>query len=87
MLGLALKVLGWFLSWAFPAKDERDTERAAGENLGQQEAENTNARAGIQEVQKAVDARDADRAALQSDPDRLRDQSAPGARPYVAKPD
>jgi hypothetical protein len=58
-----------------------------GEKLGDQETQNTNAQAGLKETTDAVQARDANAAAIAANPDRLRDGSDPAARKYSDQPD
>lgn len=87
MWALALRLLGWAVGFFFPAKDERDEERKAGERLGVEETENTNAKSGLSEVSKAVKAREDNRGAIASDPGKLLNGKDPAASSYRPGPD
>lgn len=83
-LGFLPTILGWF---GIGKKDERDVERKAGENLGIQETENANAKAGIDEIATAVQARDSNHAAVTADPGRLLNGKDAAATSYRPGPD
>lgn len=59
MWGLILKVAAWALGIFSPAKDERDAERAAGEDLGAAKAGQTAAVGELHDIEKANSARNA----------------------------
>lgn len=65
-----------------PAKTE-DVSR----ELGQQETQNASAQRDLQDVQKSIQAQNDERAAVATDPSRLRDGAGPGARKYQSGPD
>lgn len=83
-LGFLPTVLGWF---GIGQKDERDEERKAGEKMGIEETENTNAKSGIDEVSNAVRARENNRSAIAADPGRLLNGKDPAAASYRPGPD
>lgn len=80
-MGWLWGIIKWIFGRLFGASDSNTAERQAGEKLGQQETENTNAQGALDEVQKAVAARDG------ADPGRVRNPNDPAARPYRDQPD
>lgn len=66
-----------------PAAKSEDVSR----KLGQQETQSASQQREIQDVTASVEAQNAERTAVVSDPGRLRDGTGPGARPYRPGPD